>query len=768
MPRLALHIRGVVQGVGFRPFIYREAHEHGLSGWVKNARDGAWVQVEGPRVRLIAFIRGLRANAPGPARIERVAMQRMPTTGAVGFQIVESDPLAPVVPCLPADLATCNACVEDIFDTDNRRHDYPFTTCAQCGPRYSLVTGLPYDRERTTMRGFPLCPECHQEYANPLDRRFHAEPIACPRCGPQLSLLGHAGETLGLAGVALDDAVTLLKSGKILALLGLGGFQLLVNALDSQAVGTLRRRKRREAKPLAVLFPDLATLLQHCTPSHAESSLLRSPEAPIVLVSWRTDSTIARNVAPNSTTLGAFLPYTPLHHLLLEKLGRPAVCTSGNYSGEPLCTSTSEALQQLSGIADAWLANDRPVARPVDDSVAQVIADTPRLIRRARGYAPRPVAQLESEFCVLALGAHLKSTISLLHHGELITSQHLGDLESPRARTLLEKSMRDLLRFFEATPRVVACDTHPDYASTRLGRHVAGELGAQLVRVQHHHAHVAACMAEFGIDGTALGLAWDGVGLGSDGTLWGGEGLRVSPRGFERVFCLAPFPLPGGERAAREPRRAALGLLYAWGGPEATVEARSLFEPRAYATLVKALQRAVNTPKTSSIGRLFDAVAALLGLEAHCSFEGQAAVHLEQLARCEQLALGTGDCYPLPVMHNHTDAPFAASLVADPGPLLAALLQDKRRGVRVERCASRFHNSLIDLGVRVARLVEEERVALTGGCFQNARLAEGLSAQLRRAGFQVLLPAKLPPGDGAISAGQAWVAAQEARDPTMA
>lgn len=741
MPRARVLVAGVVQGVGFRPFVYRLAQDHGLGGWVLNRPDGVVAEVEGPGAALGAFLVALRAEAPAPARIRSVTVREVPEEGEGTFVIRPSDGGTDTRPSVPADLALCPACARELDDPADRRHGYAFTNCTYCGPRFTIIEGLPYDRPRTSMKDFPLCPACRAEYEDPRDRRFHAQPVACPVCGPRLGLCGPKGEPRD--GDPLEEAVRALLGGQILALKGLGGFQLLADATSARAVARLRERKQREEKPFAVMFPHWAALEEACQVSPGERALLASPEAPILLLVRRAAGSIDPRVAPGNPRLGAFLPYTPLHRLLLGGVGRPLVCTSGNLSDEPMCHREAEALERLGGIADLFLVHDRPILRPVDDSVARLDAHGPTLLRRARGYAPlaHPVAHGGPP--VLALGAHQKSTICLLDRGQAVVSQHLGDLHTADGAELLARTVEDFLRFFALEPGILACDLHPDYASTRLGERLAREWGRPLARVQHHHAHVAALAAELGLEGPQFGLAWDGTGLGSDGTLWGGEGILAAGAAFARIAHLKPFPLPGGDRAARDPGRSALGLLWAVTG--------SLEGGEAWGDLGvirSMLERGLNSPLTSSVGRLFDAVAALTGIRGARGFEGQAASALEYAAQgCEDegtypWALDTG-----PV------------LVADPAPLVEALLRDRTRGVAPERCARRFHRALADLALAMARAGNREQVLLTGGCFQNALLTRLVREALAREGFQPLSPEAFPPNDGAISLGQAAVAA---------
>lgn len=748
MTRIRVQVQGTVQGVGFRPFVYRIARERGLTGWVRNRPDGVEIEAQGPDSSVQDFLRALRAEKPAPARIEQLAASTLEEVAAeAAFTIESSGAAAGALPVVPPDLATCQECTRETAAPGERRHRYPFTNCTHCGPRYSIIEALPYDRPRTSMKAFPLCPDCEREYRDPLDRRFHAQPVACPACGPRLEWRSAGEPGLAFGEAALQAAGESLRAGQVVALKGLGGYQLLVDAGSAVAVAELRRRKRRGAKPFAVLFPDLEALREACDASAAEQDLLRSPEAPIVLLRRRRSApAVDPAVAPGNPLIGAFLPYTPLHRLLLEAVGRPLVCTSGNLGEEPMAFQDEEALARLGGLADRFLVHDRPVVRPVDDSVLRLDADGPTLLRRARGYAPRPLPMGGDGPPVLAFGAQQKATVALLFQGRMVVSQHLGDLGSPASALLLERTVEDLLAFFRVAPEALACDLHPDFASTRLAERFARERGLPLLRVQHHHAHAAACAAEHRLAGPCLTLTWDGTGLGSDGTIWGGEALRIEGPSVQRVGHLQPFPLPGGDRAAREPRRSAAGLLWSCLGPEGWPEiARGWWSEAEFQLLQGMLRQGLNCPRTSSLGRLFDAVAALAGLQAQAGFEGQAAMALEFAAESAGPAAG----FPWALADRD------GCLVADPQPMLEALLRGRQDPA--ER-ARRFHAGLADLALAWARHAGLGQVVLAGGCFQNALLTALVTERLTAEGFQVHRHRLLPPNDGSISAGQAVLA----------
>ncbi len=755
--RVAVRVGGIVQGVGFRPFVYRVAIQNGLAGWVQNEADLVRIEVEGPADRVEGFLRTLREESPPQARIEHFEVRRIPCEdGRPGEFVIRPSPQeGRPRPTLPADLALCAACREEIRTPGERRYRYAFTNCTCCGPRWSIVLGVPYDRPRTSMAGFAMCPGCAAEYADPADRRFHAQPIACPQCGPHLEWRDAWGQPGALHDKALHLAAAAVCAGQIVALKGLGGFQLLADATNPSAVARLRDRKRRPHKPFALMFATLDDVARRCQVSPDEARLLQSPQAPIVLLRRRCDAQavadIAPEVAPGNPYLGVMLPYTPLHELLLEAVDRPIVCTSGNLSEEPMAIGTEEAFQRLGRIADGFLVHNRPIVRPVDDSVVRLGPAGPMVLRRARGYAPRPVPLEAAGPPVLALGGHLKNVVALALEGQAILSAHVGDLDNVLSVEVHRRAAADLVDFFQVQPQAVACDLHPDYASTRHAEELARRWNVPVVRVQHHHAHVAAAMAELALEGPVLGLAWDGTGYGQDGSVWGGEALWCHRGQWYRFGHLRTFPLPGGDQAVREPRRSALGLLYEALGPEAAGQiARLWFSPHELQNLLVLLARK-RCPRTSSMGRLFDAVACLCGLGARISFEGQAAMALEFAAdsRCE-------DAYPLHLAGQPR--------VADWQPMLGAILADLRAGILPAVVSARFHNTLARLAVEWCKGAGGPRpasptdVVLSGGCFQNALLAQRVFDALGRAGFRVHLPREIPPGDGGIALGQVWIA----------
>jgi hydrogenase maturation protein HypF len=751
--RRRLLVRGAVQGVGFRPFVHGRATALGLAGWVANCAEGVTLEVEGDPARVAALIDAIRQAPPVNAVITAVDVDDVQPRGEAGFAIRPSELTGARVAQVLPDIATCPDCLRELLDPLDRRYLYPFVNCTHCGPRYSIVEGIPYDRARTSMRRFIMCEVCRAEYENPSDRRFHAEPNACPDCGPQLQAWDGDGNRLASDHEALLLAADAVRAGCIVAAKGIGGFHLVTDARDEAAVGRLRVLKGREEKPFAVMFPALADVAESCRVSALEEGLLTGPQRPIVLLR-RTDGPVARAVAPGNPWLGAFLPYAPLHHLLMRELRFPIVATSGNASDEPIATDEREALTRLAGIADLFLVHDRPIVRAVDDSVVRVVAGRELVLRRARGYAPAPVPVPGLPENILALGGHLKCTVALTRAGAAVLSQHIGDLDTVPARAAHGRAAADIAALHAAAPRLVVRDLHPDYASS----HAAAATGLPVAGVQHHLAHVAACMAENGIAPPVLGVAWDGTGYGPDGTIWGGEFLLIEEAGWRRVAHLRPFRLPGGEAAVREPRRSALGLLFEAFGPPA-LDLDALPRVGAFSRIERAvlrgmLEQGVNAPLSSSAGRLFDAFAALCGLRQRASYEGQAAAELEWAA-AERTS---GYSYGLAVRRA------GDVLVVDWKPALEAALADLQAGQSAGAVSEAFHNGLAAAIVAVALQIGVPRVALTGGCFQNLRLTEATIAALRAGGLEPVWHRRVPPNDGGIALGQAvWAAWSEQR-----
>ena len=755
--RRRLRVRGQVQGVGFRPFVYRIATECRLSGWVCNDSAGVTIEVEGPATRLLEFEARLRAEAPRLARIVALQASELAASGDTGpFRIMASGGGAGGAHVTP-DTAVCPDCLAELFEPRDRRWRYPFINCTNCGPRYTITRALPYDRPNTSMASFAMCEPCLAEYRDPLHRRFHAQPNACADCGPSLALLAADGQPTA-GDDPLAGALALIRGGAILAVKGIGGFHLVCDADHADTVATLRERKNREEKPFALMVANAASATRHASLDPAERAALESPERPIVLLA-RRDPAADRpaGVAPGLAMLGVMLPYAPLHYLLFhESVGRPAgldwlerpmdltlVCTSANPGGEPLVIDNDEALRRLGGIADAFLMHDRDILVRCDDSLAQVRGGRLRFIRRARGQTPRAIQLARGGAPVLALGGYLKNTVCVTRGDEAFVSQHVGDLDNRPTCRALEETVAHLLEVLDIEPAGVACDLHPDFASTRLAERFAADRGIELLRVQHHHAHVAAVMAEQRLTGPALGLALDGVGLGEGGAVWGGELLRVDTRGFTRLGHLAPIALPGGDRAAREPWRMAAAALHALGRGE---EIERRFSHGAAAAVRQMLAQDVRCPATTSAGRWFDAAAGMLGLKEVMRYEGQAAMLLEGLATAH------GAVDPAP------DIRLSDDLVLDLLPLVGRLADTSDAGFGAALFHSTLARGLADWVAVAASRTGVEDVVLSGGCFMNRVLATEVARRLADAGLVVHEACELPPNDGGIAAGQAWVA----------
>jgi hydrogenase maturation protein HypF len=766
--RLTVTIEGAVQGVGFRPFVHRLATELALSGWVVNDTRGVVIDVEGDRPILDQFLQRLPRERPAHAVVHELRAEWGEPRGYAGFQVLASDARGGRTASVLPDLATCPRCLAEIREPRDRHFRYPFTNCTHCGPRFTILQELPYDRPNTTMRGFAMCPACRSEYDDQRDRRFHAQPTACPACGPRLSFRERRSGEESWSETATDDealraAAAAIRAGRITAVKGLGGFHLIVDASNDGAVARLRARKRRPTKPLALMVADAAAAARLCVCSPEDEALLSASQAPIVLLPRREQSDdgaaeIADAVAPDMPILGVMLPATPLHHLLMAEVGRPVVATSGNRSDEPICIDEDEAMARLGDVADAFLIHDRPIVRHVDDSIVRRIANVPRVLRRARGYAPLPVLLGDAVPPILAVGGHFKNSIALSVGRQVFISQHIGDLETPLAMATFERVISDFLRLYETQPSAIACDLHPDYRSTHWAADAAARMadGCHLIPVQHHHAHFAACLAENDVRGPALGVIWDGTGYGLDGTIWGSEALVGNASGVRRFAHLRPFRLPGGDAAAREPRRAALALLYDTFG-EAALAWDDLapvadFDAGERRILAAMLGRGVNAPLVTSMGRLFDGVAALAGLTQRAGFEGEAAMALEAAADP-----GVGDAYPCSIEAG-------TPLLLDWRPVIAGVVGDVRRGRSPARIAARFHNTLAECIIRIAEAAGHEQVALSGGCFQNRLLVESTTQRLQSAGHTVLLHRQVPPNDGGISLGQIAVAAAHIAD----
>ncbi|WP_240777492.1 carbamoyltransferase HypF [Nonomuraea basaltis] len=748
LKRVDVHVEGIVQGVGFRPFVRSLANRLGLAGRVRNDVDGVFIEIEGAHAGVEEFLTALERDAPALSEIERVTVVSGEPAGHSEFTIAATGPAGLCRALVSADSATCDDCLRELADPAGRRHRYPFINCANCGPRFTIVRGVPYDRLLTTMAGFAMCPACAAEYHDPGDRRHHAQPTCCPACGPRLRLLDAHGTEL--RGDPVSCAVTLMRDGHVVAIKGLGGFHLAVPASHEQAAATLRGRKHREDKPFAVMAADLDQARRLCEIDDAAAGLLTGRARPIVLLPRLDGAPVAASVAPGNRSLGLMLPYTPLHHLLLAELAGPMVLTSGNVSGEPIAYDDADALTRLNGIADAFLTHDRAIHIGTDDSVVRPMSGKITVLRRARGYAPEPLPlRRPVPRPVLACGAELKSTFCLAQDRRAFLSQHIGDLENHETLRSFVEGIDHFCGLFDIRPQIVAHDLHPEYLSTKHAKEIPG---VELVAVQHHHAHIASCLADNGDPGPVIGVAFDGLGHGADGTIWGGEFLRADLAGFERLGRLAPVPMPGGTAAIRQPWRMAAAYLR-HDHPELDVARR---HADRWAGVLALADKGVDAPLTSSAGRLFDAVSALLGVRDAITYEGQAAIELEQHADPAE----TG-AYPASVTAGDL-------LTVEGGDLIRAAAEDLAAGVPTSVIAGRFHNGVADAIVRSCAALRDatglSAVALSGGVFQNVLLLERTVERLRGAAFRVLTHVRVPPGDGGISLGQAAVAA--ARDRT--
>jgi len=789
--RVRITIRGAVQGVGFRPFVYRLAQECGLGGRVLNSAQGVSIEAEGKKEMLECFLARLQTEKPPHAYIQSLESLYLDPVGYADFIIGRSEGSGVRSALVLPDIAICSHCLSELFDRENRRYLYPFTNCTNCGPRFSIIEGLPYDRANTTMKAFEMCGDCRREYEDPRDRRFHAQPNACPTCGPHVELWDTGGRVVAERNDAVRRGADIIQRGGILAVKGIGGFHLMVDAGNDEAVRRLRERKHREEKPLALMYPTLQQVKRECRVSEVEERLLLSPESPIVLLEKETrilspTARVAESVAPANPYLGVMLPYSPLHHILMREVGCPVVATSGNLSDEPICIDEREAIERLSNIADVYLVHNRPITRHVDDSVVRIMMGRELVVRRARGYAPLPIPlRIDAAQPLLAVGAHLKNAVATKVGSSIFLSQHIGDLETKEASDAFRKVVDDIQRLYDTKPAAVVCDLHPDYLSTRYAR----ELPIPVYTVQHHYAHVASCMAENELEGQVLGVSWDGTGYGLDGTIWGGEFLLTTDNSFNRVGTFRPFRLPGGDSAVKEPRRTAIGVLYEIFGDSLFDRTDLLplqsFDRPELAVIQRMLSRGFNTPVASSVGRLFDAVASIIGLRQRANYEGQAAMELEFAVPNE----GSGESYEFAFLATQTPSQDSGRQIPSPDkapesnfrlpcaftessqtgssiderqskilidwfPIIHGVLGDVRQGFGVGVISTKFHNTLTEIIICVAKKVGERRIVLSGGCFQNRYLTETTIRRLRAEGFRPYWHQRVPPNDGGIALGQ--------------
>ena len=754
--RRRIEVSGIVQGVGFRPYIYRLATSKNLTGMVRNTSAGATIEVQGLSENVQGFLKQLPLDAPPLARIENLAVSEIPCNGDREFRILGSQG-GEVRTLISPDVAVCSDCLRELFDTADRRHRYPFINCTNCGPRFTIVRDIPYDRPHTSMAVFPMCPECQAEYDNPLDRRFHAQPNACWKCGPHVELWDKNGKIIECQDPVAEAAIQ-LRAGRIVAVKGLGGFHLAADATNSTAVALLRERKRRVEKPFAIMVPNIATASEICEVEDAARSILESPQRPIVLLPWEAGGPVVTEAAPFNRYLGVFLPYTPLHYLLLaEGKFKALVMTSGNLSEEPIAIANDEAVTRLSGLADYFLVHNRDILLRCDDSVVRIVDGSARQMRRSRGFVPVPVFLKEELPAILAVGGELKNTICLTKGSHAFLSQHVGDLENVESYKFFGEAVEHLEKILEIQPKIIAHDLHPDYFSTKWA---LAQKGVQFVGVQHHHAHIASCMAENHLDGQVIGIALDGTGYGTDGRIWGGEVLVASYAEFERAAHFEYVPLPGGSAAIREPWRMAVSYLAQHFGNEFlnfSVPFVQQLDPQKTKLLLQMLKSGVNSPLTSSCGRLFDAVAALIGIRQQVNYEAQAAIELE-------MAIGACDdaqAYPFELKTRDNCWTIGTR------PLFEAIISDLRGDMPTEVISQRFHNGLVEILTLVTTQVREktglQRICLSGGTFQNMYLAAKLQMRLLTAGFQVFTHHEVPAGDGGLSLGQAIVTAHRSK-----
>ena len=761
--RIKMLIQGAVQGVGFRPFIYKLANELNLKGFISNTNSGVTIDVEGNQKSLNEFISRIKSEKPRHSVISDINVNKLEPSGYDDFKIIESESFGEPTAIILPDIAVCNECLFEMFDPENRRYLYPFINCTNCGPRFSIIESLPYDRHNTSMKIFEMCDQCREEYENTLDRRFHTQPIACPNCGPHVKLLDNRGELISKRIEAISETSKKIREGKIIALKGLSGFQLIVNAGDGDAARRLRERKHRDEKPFALMFPSIEMIINHCFVSEEEEHTLLSPEAPIVLLRNKSGirnqasaiwhqassikhpvSSISELVAPQNPYFGIMLPYTPLHHLLMKELGEPIIATSGNISEEPICIDEIEAIKSLSSIADYFLIHNRPIVRPVDDSIVRIVKDNQIILRRARGYSPLPLsirnAAKEDFVCV---GGHLKNTISMKKGNEVFISQHIGDLENTDAEKYFRTTISDYKLMYKVDLDYLVHDLHPDYSSTKF----CNQQNVKTIPVQHHRAHIAGCYEENKLEGKCFAVCWDGTGYGFDKTIWGGEFFIYDEKDFQQYAQLKQFKLPGGDSAAKDTRRSLVGILYEIFGENIPIDKLcSSLSPNDLSIFIRMLKRNINCFTTSSTGRLFDAVSSLLNICHRSTYEGQAAMMLEFIADKQIKS------------YYHFDIIEKEKLIVDWQPMFERMFIDLKKEISASEISAKFHNTLTEIILSLAKRTEVKDVLLTGGCFQNVFLLEKTIDRLTENGFIPYWNQKIPTNDGGISFGQAVIA----------
>ena len=746
--RLRIIIRGAVQGVGFRPFIYRLAGSLNVVGFVQNSSYGVIIEVESNKNTLDQFLSSIEKEKPSISFIQSLEHSFLDPIGFTDFQIKESASGKKEALILP-DISTCPECRKEILDSNNRRYRYPFANCTLCGPRYSIIESLPYDRVNTTMKNFEMCLECQKEYDDPENRRFHAQPNACSKCGPHIEIVNKNGEVIASYYDALLKAAEMIKAGDVLSIKGLGGFHLVVDAQNEEAVKKLRDRKKRGLKPFAIMYNSLEEAEKDCEISDLEKRSLLSSEAPIVFLKKKENIRIVENVAPGNPYLGVMISFTPLHILLLEILKRPIVATSANLAEETICTDNVDVINVLNHIADGFLVHNREIAHHSDDSIVRIMADREMVLRRARGFAPLPVFVKDVKNFVLAVGSQIKNTIAFSSKENIFVSQHIGDLETPKTLKTFEKTIKDLTKMYNVIPALIACDKHPNYLSTQF----AQESGFLKEEIQHHYAHVCSCMAENEIKDEVLGVCFDGTGYGDDQTIWGGEFLKIDKNGFKRFAYFSQFPLPGGEAAIREPRRSAVGLLFHVLGEkifkDENIELLKMFKSEELINLRSMLIKKINSPLTSSVGRIFDAVSSLLGFCYYSDFEGQAAMNVEFSISDKE-----SNCvYSFDIKKNE-------SLIVEES-FIRDILKDLKSGIDKGIIARKFHNTLVDIVIAISMRSGLKKIVLTGGCFQNKYLLEHCVKRLKEEEFSPYWHQRIPTNDGGISLGQVFGASRK-------
>lgn len=744
--KLKVEVEGNVQGVGFRPFVYRIAKSLSLKGFVKNTTRGVLIEVEGEKKNLESFLKKLKEQKPPLASYHFLNFYFLDPEGFEKFEILKSDERGEIVSSVLPDIAICNECLMEIFNKKDRRYLYAFTNCTNCGPRFSIIEKVPYDRKNTTMKVFKMCKECEKEYVNPENRRFHAQPNACPLCGPEVYLKDENKNIIAKGFNAIQKSAKFINKGYIIALKGLGGYQLLCSALDDNAIKNLRKRKKREEKPFALMFPDMESLKEYVYVDQISEVILKSPASPILLLK-KKNKKVSRYVAPLNPFLGVMIPYTPLHHILMMELRIPVVCTSGNITDEPIAFEDEIAFKKLKGIADYFLTHTRPIKRYVDDSVVRVILGKEYIIRRARGYAPSPFVFNKSLPPILAVGAHLKNTIAISKGKKIFVSQHIGDLEKEESYKGFIKTIEDFKELFEFEPEYIAHDAHPEYLSTKYAK----QMDKPLIPVYHHHAHIVSCMVDNEIDDKVLGISWDGTGYGKDGKIWGGEFLICDYKDFERAGTFREFKLIGGDRAIKEPRRSALGVLYEIFGDKAfemnLKPLKSLNEKESRNFKIM-FEKNINTFWTTSSGRLFDGVSSIIGIKQKISYEGQAAMLLEWIAD-EKI----DEFYDFEIKEKD------GVLIFDWEPMIKEIIEDLKKGIKKEIISSKFHNTLVEVIYRVAKKIKIKKIFLSGGVFQNRILTERTYKKLSKE-FNVYTHQRIPTNDNGISPGQIIIGAK--------